>query len=67
VRWVFDSCNSCWFWVFKNKIKSESKNHGFGVLDNIQNQRTTGSGFFKKFKGLSGFMKEPAKAFSVVI
>jgi hypothetical protein len=45
--------------------KSESKNHGFWVLDNIQNQRTTGSGFFKKFKELSGFMNEAAKAWQL--
>jgi hypothetical protein len=49
----------------KRKRKTESKNHGFRVLDTIQNQSAPDSGFFKKFKELSSFMKEPAKAWQL--
>jgi hypothetical protein len=47
--WVFEKFQNRknhWFWVFEKKIKIK---------------RSTSSGYFKNFKELLGFMKEPAK------
>jgi hypothetical protein len=72
VRWVFDFCNTCWFWVFENiqnqrivgfiylKI-SESKNYRVWVFEKNQIQRTTGCTYFKIFKKIIRFHEKTDK------
>ncbi len=56
----YSSKESLALWVFEKKIVS--RNRQLWVYEkNIQNRRIAGSGYFKNFKELSGFMKEPAK------